>query len=369
MKKLIGIFLLIGMCIIGVQADAQAPKKIVGASGECETTNIGCQPIPLIVTTVCTSSCVLRTRPSFIDVNRMWGSSGVQCNTSVNGGATWSGCTTQPFNSGGKENYAGASDGSVIGTAQPVADCVIKRSIDNGTIWTTVYTGVGQQCDGAAIGSTQLTCLNDGSCTFVYRNPAASTYSVIRSTDNGQNWTTIFTSGTTTLSIQTFTLTNAGGVAPPVQSGRVGVTAVESAWATTSSWAAGSSCWGSFMLGASSFGVCYSGAGSIYEVRDANTGAIIVSPVLSGAVALINTGGVALGFGTSVIYMLAAWQPVSGSAPIGIYVSRDSGATFVLLGLSSINANSMREGDFWQHPLNGCLYFSAGSTPQFVKIC
>jgi hypothetical protein len=298
----------------------------------------------------------------------MWGGLS-SCKTSIDGGVTWGDCTTQPFSSGGKESYAGTADGSVIGTARVGVDCFIKKSIDNGTSWATKFTAAGEACGGGTTGPTWVSCFFDGSCVFVYKN-ASDLGKVVRSTDNGESWSTIFTGVASTRLIQASSYASPNSVV--VQAEGVGwrnVSGSSSSYINSVAWAAGSSCWGAYILNGTAFGVCYSGAGSIYQIRNSLTGALVFSPTLPGAIALGNVGGVALGYGSSVVYTLATWQPVSGLAPIGIYVSRDSGATYTLLGLSNVTVNSMREGDFWAHPTNGCLYFSAGLTPMFGKIC
>jgi hypothetical protein len=370
MNKIMGALLISILLLFNTQSQGATVSNIIGLVGECDTNNSGCNPIPLVISSLCTASCERNTRPSYTDVNRMWGGTS-SCRTSVNGGSTWGNCTTQPFSSGAKEDYAGTANGSVVGGGAVGADCLIKKSTDNGSIWVTKYTGVGvgETCGGGTTGPTRMSCFADGSCTYAYKSPG-DLAKVIRSTDNGENWSLVFTGVTSTRLIQAGSYTNPNGTVSQAEgAGWRNFSGSSGSYANSVAWAAGSSCWGAFILSGTAYGVCYSGAGSIYEIRNSLTGTVVFSPSLPGAQPFATQGGLALGYGSNIVYMLAGWVPLSGQVPIGVYVSRDSGATFTLIGLSNIAANSMREGDFWQHPTNGCLYFSAGTIPQFIKIC
>ena len=369
MRYLLALLLLI-LSVTVDRSDGTALNTIIGAAAECPIISVGCNPIPLTLTTLCSVNCSVLTQPSFTDENRIWGGNGANCRTSTNGGVTFANCTTQPFSSGARESYAGAKDGSVIGTGNVGGvNCTIKRSTDNAITWTTVYTDAGVSCGGALTAQTEVKCLADESCTFVHSN--GSTLTVRRSTDNGQNWSIVTTVGPFVVDVRSYTHTTDISIVPGISAGFRGGVATGATWLTTGLYPVGTSaCLGSFVLGGVAYASCYQGPGSVYAIRDGSTGAIISTPTIEGALASAGSGGVTIGYGSNVVYLFASWVPPSGNSPIGVWVSRDSGITFTFLGIGSALANSMGGGDVWQSPINGCIYLSAGiSNSQFIRIC
>lgn len=363
--RLTCLLLFFGLLTVPLFASADSIKGVIGGAAAC------CPPPPSLLTSLCTgaSSCPRQTRPSFTDPNRMWGSAlggSPACQTSTNGGATWGLCTTQPFTSGGKENYAGAANGNVVATGRVGADCRISTSANNGATWTLRFTGVGVPCGGSLSGPTQLSCFSNGSCTFIF-NDGMGHFEVLRSTNNGEGWASVFTSATSVSSLQAlaFNLTTLTAV-PPASIGFRGVECVGGTCSSSAAWAAGSSCWGAFLSGGAGFGVCYSGTGSVYHIRNIAFGALVNTPSLPDAVALVDSGGPSVGLTTNplVIYTIAA---IGGPTRVRTYRSLDGGASYQTLATSSVAGSGVREADFWEHPLNRCVYWSTAN--EFARIC
>ena len=372
MKKLCIVIMILGLWLSGiVKTDAQTPRSIVGASGECDTNNAGCQPIPLTLTTLCTVSCPYVSQPSLTDANRFWGSLvGSTCNTSTNGGATWAACTTQPpaFATGIKETYAGAADGSVIGAAQiGTGACNIVRSVDNGANWTTVFTKASRSCSPGNEG-TLLKCRSNGVCILPFLDGGTGVCYTYASTDNGQTWAEGTGVSTCNAAPVNSSFDGTHGMVQPQTNGGVShawFTVDGSTWNKSTAWpAAAGTCWGGVIYNSTSHGVCFQATN--YTLRD-TAGALELNMTLPGVTAVVNSGGLAYSLGSNNLYVLATWTPVSGASPIGIWITRD-GSTFVLLATTPTSVNSMRGGDFYAG-INGCLYFSAGTTPMFGKIC
>lgn len=342
---------------------------VLGGNVVCDPSLITCGAFPTVVSSVCTAGCPLMSQPSFTDANRIWGNStGSQCRTSTNGGSTWADCLTQPFASVGRESYAGASDGSVLGTSTVGANCSIARSTDLGANWGVVYTKVAETCGGAVFEQTELKCTSNGGCTFAYT--AASTLVIVQSSNNGQSWAETFRLGASTIDVRSFSLSVAGAAIPAISTPFRGGTAVGTGWTLTSAYPAGANnCNGGFLLGSQGWASCWIGPGGLYQIRNADTGALQFTANLAGAVNGAATGGVMYGLGQNLVYAFAAFVPPAGNAPVGVWLSFDNGATFIALGQGSALANSMRGGDVWQHPLNGCLYASVGINPQLIKVC
>jgi hypothetical protein len=370
--KWIGAWVIVLICVVGIQK-AEAVHKILGLSSECDTTNTGCVPIPLVLTTLCTASCPYVSQPSLTDANRFWGSlAGSTCNTSTNGGVTWVGCTTQPpaFTPNGlRETYAGAADGSVIGAAQNVGTgaCEIVRSVDNGANWTTVFTKASRSCSPGNEG-TLLKCRIDGKCILPFLDGGTGVCYTYVSTDNGQSWAEGTGVATCNASPVNSSWNGTLGIVQPQANGGVShawFTVDGSTWNKSTAWAAAvGSCWGGVIYNGAGHGICFSSVN--YTLRD-TAGTLELNMTLPGVTALINAGGLGYSLGSNNLYVLATWTPVSGTSPIGVWLTRD-GSTFTLIGTSSVLANSMRGGDFYAG-INGCLYFSAGVNPIFGKIC
>lgn len=113
---------------------------------------------------------------------------------STDGGTTFSALATQPFvaavlNLGGK--VAVASDGSFLAAAgQGANTCIIRRSTDQGANWTTVFTHATRQCTNPFGSPTApgMACEATGGYCAVIDPFNAATIFTIFSTDNGANW-------------------------------------------------------------------------------------------------------------------------------------------------------------------------------------
>lgn len=318
------------------------------------------------------TTCERRTSPSFTSINRVWGGT-ASCRTSTNEGQAWANCTTQPLSSGGQEFYAEASDGSVLGVGRPAAKlCVIKRSTDNAATWATVFDSATLTCGGAVSGGTMLKCISGGRCVFVFRDTATGKANVLETTDSGQTWTVVFTSAAA-FGVGPGNLTWDGtlGIAPPasVTAGDKSIYSLgASTWVVSTAWPVdGETCWGSFIMRADLFAMCYNTARK-YHVRN-KVGTVInnawfPNPTLSG-----NSGGISLSPRTGIVYSIVSDVPPSGAATMGVHVSQDSGVTFNKM-IETAPTNGVSAGDMWQSPVSGCYYTSGGSTqPAFVRIC
>jgi hypothetical protein len=375
MKKLLIGLILIALCGLGVKADAAAPSSIIGLSGECNLAFTGCNAIPLTLTVMCTVSCPRYTAPSFIDSTRFWGSmlgGSPNCVTSTDSGATWAGCTTQPFTSGAKEHYAGASDGSVIAIADTGALCTVKRSTDNGATWPTVFTsafGAGEGCGGSTNGGYLLICIANGECSFPYINNSPQTCDLLGSTDNGQTWAFL------TVGLTGCVMGHSGAaydgtdgiMSPNAPSGGTSLSLNTviglGGYAKSAVWpVAANTCWGNVAYNGLPHGICF-GTSNSYELRSA-AGVLETTFTLPGVLVLSNSGGLGVSIGPNTLYVIA--QKTTPSGAVGFWVTRDNGASFGLLG-STGAIGGMREGTaYFAH---GCVFASFGTTPVFTKVC
>jgi hypothetical protein len=371
MKKILLILLLLILVFVS-QSNSAVVNKIVGLNADCGN---ACQPIPLNVTVLCfNAGCPLQTAPSFTDEQRFWGSVSGFCKTSINGGVTWLDCPTQPF-SDGTEQCAGTSDGAVIAVARLSNPnrTSIKRSVDNGVTWNTVYE------DTVLISgsnTSKVRCFLDGYCFVVDRDVVDLHFFVLESVDNGQTWSMAFNglpgiSNGLLLAVQIKDFIDHTVVASPPNTYnniRRGMMKTNNVWDVTP-FLVGSgavTCWGSFVFNNTPYGMCYDTQRRIINLT---TGLVEKSPtfdppIYSGGGA--ENGGMSYGYNSTTIYSLQQVL-ISSSVHTGIYVSKDSGSSFVKI--FNVFTNGLREADFWKHPINGCLYWSGGSTAVFGRIC
>jgi len=375
------LLLLIVLLVLGSleKVEAQVPRNIVGAGGECDLAFAGCQPIPLTLSVLCTAGCPKMSAPSLIDINRFWGfnASGVDCVTSTNGGATWVGCGSQPGGAGQKQNYAGAADGSVIAIGRVGTECRVHRSIDNGVIWTRVFTstvGSGEACGGGAtLGGFMLTCLSTGECIFPYVNVSSTTCDVLRSLNNGINWAFTLAGPLTVCDIVPVVGIyngSAGVVSPRNTNGisTLGFFTVSGAagYEKSAVWPALNNCWGAVLVNGLPSAICYSSGLLSYSLRSM-TGALLQTLGLTNVLAAVDSGGVGVSWSPSVLYVAATMGNVAPPRPIGFWVSRNSGTSFGFVGQTGISPAGMVGGSMYV--ANGCIYLSAGTTSLFAKIC
>lgn len=366
MKKLL-IGLLLGIAsLIGI-VKSEAIVRIVGTTGQCDTTISGCNPIPLIPTTLCVASCVQNIAPDWKVPTRLWGVNTNACRVSVNGGVTWGACgTSNPTGSGGQTFIAGTGDGAavVIGD-NGVNNCLIKRSTDGGTVWTTVFTSAvigSSSCTGQQ-GNSKLQCLSDGRCAYFGTRVTDSKPIVIHSDDNGLTWS--ISAGATAVPGGTVAMTWVGTdiLGPAAAAGQRSAFVQTAGWLVTAS----TGTWAEFCQSGINgvTGVCFVASTNTIHFRD-NQGTLLSTSTLPGALTTNNTG-LAFQYQSSV-YVLDNKKVVSGTVPFGIWVVPSSGGTGILLYTSPITANSSSfVGDMFF--ANGCIYFVAGTTSTVGKIC
>jgi len=367
MKKYILALLVSLMMVAGISYSA-VPSKIVGLSGECDTTNAGCIPIPLILTTLCTASCPIRSSFSYTSSSRFWGaSSGAvgACQTSIDGGITWGGCTTQAFSSGsGGESYAGASDGSVIAIGSITGTCTIKRSIDNAANWTTVFTDANA-CFLPGQPGQNLWCLSDSRCEYQMNN--GGTARVYRSSDNGANWVQGTTGTGGNCTIVGTQWDGSAGIMPSENTGcgggNIAKTWVAAAdvWTDSVTWTgAQGDCWTPVVYNSTGRVICNAGAAlTMYSSAGASVAVLILPTSLVG----LDSQGPAWGWATNTLY-IAAQNVTTG---IDVHVSRDNLVSFTKLGTFTGGGAGPRGGNMFA--ANGCIYVTTGLTPMFGKVC
>lgn len=373
-RALYGLLLCIAF-MIGIPASsdsASAISKIYGLAGECNLSYAGCTPIPTTVTMICTVGCPQAATPSLTDANRMWGrSSGAAgaCRTSTDGGATWAACTTQPFVGGtwqGREQYVGTGDGGVIALSfDTTPTCMIRKSIDNAATWTTVFTSA-ERCAGPQYETSSGWCLEDGRCEIQsHHSSAVPAYATYRSSDDGDTWIKGADTGVDTVRVPAGSVWNGTvGLMPLTQTDIGGATYSNLG---SGSWGVGVStgsgfgdCWGQAIIGGVPYAMCANG--TVYTLRS-STGTLFKTPTFSSSVLFtIDSGGVSLGYNSTVVYTL-----ISSTTGSKIFVSKDSGSTFTYIG--NATSGNLRGGVMWVHPINACVYFNAGGTLYIGKIC
>jgi len=348
-------------------SSSEAISRQAGVNSQCDTSIPTCYPIPLQTTILCGPgiTCPTLSSASFVDTNRFWDGR-ISCRTSTDGGVTWVNCGTQPFSSGGQEVYAGTSDGHVIGIADLGGTCTIKKSTDNGTNWSTVFTAVVSGCGGALDGGTRLKCLIDGRCDFVFVDGASSPQ-LLHSDNNGDSWTRTTIGGLASGSYismawdGTVGVVTANTLRPEYYTGGV--------WSQGTAYAACGTISGSVIYNNVAYGICkQTGTSENYRLMSPVTGALFKTITLPG---VLTIDGVALAFSISQnsIYVIAAAN-TTPSLAIGIWVSRDDGVTFAKIFESPQSINGMSNaGDIYF--TNGCIYASmlGGSSSMFLKIC
>lgn len=366
---LYGILLVLFICIPTLKSDAIVVQKIFGMSLNCDTALVGCQPFLSTITTLCTVSCASRVAPSFTSNTRFYGNGVGPCSTSVDGGATWAGCTTQPGVDGNTYQYfVEASDGSVIATGNNGANniCLVRRSTDSGTSWSTVFTsGSPENC---AVGNEgqRLYCLLDSRCEWLVSD--GTTFRVFRSSNNGLNWT----EGTTDIAPNCGNASSAWngsvGIFPSIQSGCGGGNIAKTESAAADTWSASvvwngtqGNCWGSLIYNGNARVICHDGTTG-YKMYS-SAGALSASLTLPEAIQVLDGGGVSHSTGTNTMY-IAAQLPTT----IGLWISRDNLGTFIQLGTLAGGGAGIRGGNTFL--ANGCLYFSYGfGAAALAKVC
>jgi len=350
----------------GLPASSPAITHVLGGQMACDPALPSCTPIPLTVTTLCTASCPKISSFSYSSTARFWGSTGAVggCRVSVNGGTTWAACATQPFTTGSTEFYAGASDGSVIAVGTPTgpSTCTIRRSTDNATSWTTVYTNV-VVCSNSGNEGQYLYCLGDGRCEYIAHDGVTDTNRIIRSSDNGQNWVTGETS-VQAIAVAGAAWNGSGGILTVQTGTNKSWSAIGDSWVlSTFVWnGTPGQCWGSVIYNSAGRMICNNGTTG-YKMYDSEQN-VVASLTLPGSATAAGNGGTAISIRTNNLYVFA--QGVSPSS-MAVWASIDNLSTFTRLGDISGGGAGMRGGNVFF--TNGCVYFSVGLTPMFGKIC
>lgn len=365
--------------------NSYAVVNIIGVNAQCDTALVGCTRLLITVTELCIDGvnlCPQNSVASFTDSNRFWGraSAATQaCRTSTNGGSIWSACTTQPFGVGENstpEHYGSASDGSVIAISTITTGTVgtIRRSIDNGTSWSTVFSEPGISYSTALPGGNAegqlVVCLSDGRCEFVGNMAGGSgRFRVYRSNDNGTSWVAGETSAVTTGCPSSGTVWNGLiGISPFIGTTACGggimrtYSASSDVWSLSAAWGTSpGDCWGP---------VIYNGANNVICNNVTNytlyssTGVVISNLILPGSIPTISIGAQAYSTGTNIMYIVATGT----SSKFNVYVSINNLANFTKIFTTTNTSGSARGGNMYA--ANGCIYFSVNPTfPIFGKIC
>jgi len=189
-----------------VGADAGGVKTIIGSRVDAT----GFVPIPSSATLSCDGAggnldCPQFFGPDWVDSTgvRFFGltnrANPPRCVKSTNGGGTWGLCdagTASPF-VGALDLLGGsmttAADGSLIAVGdQGANNCIIRRSTDYGTSWSTVFTDTtaSRSCGIAFSNPTtnMVRCAQTGFCTVIGRGAGAFEEVNYFSNDYGANW-------------------------------------------------------------------------------------------------------------------------------------------------------------------------------------
>ena len=367
MKKLLmGLVLGIG-CLVGI-SQSEAITRIVGLSSECDTALSGCNPIPLTVTTLCTVNCARLSSPSLTDANRVWGFDGSNCRTSINGGATWANCVSNP-DAAALYHYASTGDGFVVaaGITNGGTRCKIYKSTNNGTSWTNMFDEAVTDCGNPASGGTMMKCVLSGTCTLVFKNGGNANYLI--STNHGDSWTRValgaisqtptsmmfdglvgFSTPTTSDGISNFKAYNYSG----------------GAWSLGTTWPAVTRCWPSISLSSGSSLCQTGGTGISYTLRSGAAGALVNTISIPEAITTANPGMIAINPFSNALYVVTN----DNTGKMGVWVAVDgvTASSLVRIFTGPVAVAMTNQADI--NYANGCIYFSAGTgTPIFAKIC
>jgi len=366
MKRLLPFILAVWLLFIPTAGNSTV-INLYGAVSACDASSPGCVNIPLTVVALCGPGvgCPNLSAPSFTDTNRFWGGGGTSCRTSNNGGSVWGNCTTQPLSSGAMEHYAGAGDGSVIVVGQIGVTCTIKRSTDNASNWTTVFTnGSNIGCGGALSGGSRLKCLSDGNCNFLFNNTNTNLPGLLSSSDNGQSWalTTVGVAGNNPISLAW------NGSTGILTSNTLRSLKYAGGWSQgTAAFASCGNISGSVIFNGAAYGICKAlGTNEQYRLMTPD-GALFSTVTLPGAFQTASVGALAFSPVNNVIYFIASAN-TTPSLALSVWASRDGGGSFVRLYTSPTSLNQLGTGSdiFFS---NGCLYFSGGGSAMFGRVC
>jgi hypothetical protein len=269
-----------------------------------------------------------------------------------------------PTGSGGQTYIAGTADGAAVVIGDNGANnCIVKRSTDGGTVWTTVYTNTGigsSSCTSGTQGNSRLQCKIDGTCLYIGRRVTDGRPISIYSSDSGASWSLGAGTGNTVAGEYWSTWEGSFALGPPTTFSQRSIIVSSLATPSTSAATWNRGCTTGF---GGATGVCWIAATNTAEFRN-NEGTVLSTNTFPGA--LITGVPMSLQYGSSVYVISPLTTPGS---TIGIWVIPNTGGTGTLI-YTSPNVNSMISpiGDLYLGP-GGCIYFAAGTTNMVGKIC
>lgn len=197
--------------ILGLSSSTPAATPIgalLGGALACDPANPGCQPFPLNAALLCDGSGANLDCPQFFTPDwagtssRFFGLTNrvnpPRCVQSTDGGTTWVLCPTNPYSAALDlfgSAFAVASDGSLIAPADQGTDnCIIRRSTNYGTSWSTVFTdttaGVTCGIRFAGFAPNVIRCSSTTAyCIVIGTSGGGLTGINYFSLDNGATWT------------------------------------------------------------------------------------------------------------------------------------------------------------------------------------
>lgn len=339
MKGIKRIVVFIAMVLSLLQGEKlhAAVVTTVGAQAEC-TIGLGTCGVtfPVALSVLCIStnlSCPDKWHPSWTTTGRFWGTRDGDCVTSTNSGATWAACTAQPFVADTGANVASTFDGSLIAAGNPGGVCTVKKSVDNGTIWTTVFTDA-TQCSLVLNNSQRLLCQQvGGQCDFVSTvGGVARSY---RTTNNGDNWTiTNYGASAATTQYNLVFDGNNGANGGSFSTGTQAVYATSNLFALSTAWPGSAAAYlgGMAFLNASTPNIVNGKGTAILDRTDVN-GTVLgtIAPVgmlISGGI-IDNTVGV-FNYSGNLFYIIAP-----STVGQGFWISTDGFSTTISLGTNA----------------------------------
>ena len=191
MMSIFMVALFIGVSV--VKSDAVSVQSVIGSSVNCDVNNAGCVAQyfrnGIILCTGVTCPGVFSADPT--SNQRFVGVGTGGCRESIDGGTTWTLCTTQPPGGAGTINGIGVTtNGTWIATRQTGGvGCTIGRSINRGTSWSTVNVLVAG-CNQNSQIFTNVRCTSI-TCVIPVDDTNIGVYS---SSDDGVTWGYAFTS-------------------------------------------------------------------------------------------------------------------------------------------------------------------------------
>ena len=339
MKRLFFGLAIAGMVAFGIgSSESASVNKIFGAAA-----NGPAPSVPLTPTILCQapSLCARIISPDWSTTDTWYGWDGSNCRKSTDSGDTWANCGANPSATANYAQYAVTMNGTVLAGGNDGGGAVfrIRRSTDGAASWSTVYDSAPVDLLNVIITNTRFRCAETQDlCTFFGRDAANNVWS-LTSTDDGQTWaldTTISAANVTSYFMTIFA--NDGGSGFAFGGGGDGFTNSRSINWTGSEWTAaatlftptttGGQCSGSVILGGLYRAICHDTTlGTTWTIRSdlgTVTATTTMPDIVSGQAA---QAGLAISMSATSIYFFYS----DSDGQTGIWVSNDSGASFVKL--------------------------------------